>query len=191
MAFKLRDYNPIILVGPSGAGKSTLINHLIKDFPDLFGFSISHTTRAPRPSEQDGVSYHFVTVEEFERLTHENKFVEFANYNGNYYGTSKQSLENVKNQNKVALLDIDMAGVIQARSVGLEAHYIYVKAPSLEELRRRLEARMDTSEEAIVRRLQIAQRENEQSETPGLIDATLVNTLLEECYENLKKLIFE
>ena len=77
---KLKDMNPIVLVGPSGVGKSTLIARLIKEFPDFFGFSVSHTTRAPRPSETNGVNYHFVSFEEFENLKNQDSFVEFANY---------------------------------------------------------------------------------------------------------------
>src|SRR5690242_16340547 len=88
---------PIVFSGPSGTGKSTLIKRLFADHPDLFGFSVSHTTRKPRPGEEDGTHYHFTSVENFEKLIAEDAFEEHAKFGGNYYGSSRQSVADVAN----------------------------------------------------------------------------------------------
>lgn len=103
---------PIIICGPSGAGKSTLVAKLRSEFPDSFGFSVSHTTRDPRPGEVNGVHYHFVSREVMEREIGEGMFLEHATVHGNLYGTSKAEVESVTRQGRVCILDID----IQVRS---------------------------------------------------------------------------
>jgi guanylate kinase len=86
---------PVIIAGPSGVGKGTIINRLLETFPQIFGFSVSHTTRAPRPGETDGVHYNFVSKGEFEDAVERGEFVEFAKVHTNYYGTSLQAIEKV------------------------------------------------------------------------------------------------
>ncbi|GAA5901573.1 hypothetical protein JCM6882_006315, partial [Rhodosporidiobolus microsporus] len=98
---------PVVICGPSGTGKSTLLKKLFNEFPDKFGFSISHTTRAPRPGEQPGVSYHYVTREAFHDLVAKDGFIEHAEFSGNCYGTSVQAVEDVKKGGKMCILDID------------------------------------------------------------------------------------
>ncbi|RYG67117.1 hypothetical protein EON64_08165 [archaeon] len=90
--------SPVVIAGPSGVGKGTLIDRLIAKFPSLFGFSVSHTTRPPRPGEVDGVHYFFVTKEEFEDSVEHGDFVEYAKVHTNYYGTSYQAIDKVRNQ---------------------------------------------------------------------------------------------
>lgn len=86
---------PVVVTGPSGVGKGTLIGRLLQQYPNQFGFSVSHTTRGSRPGEVNGVHYHFVSKEEFEKLIGENQFIEHANVHGNYYGTSLGAVEDV------------------------------------------------------------------------------------------------
>ena len=87
---------PLVLCGPSGSGKSTLMKKLTEEFREAFGFSVSHTTRQPRPGERDGVEYHFVTKEMFSKLVSEGAFLEFATFSGNNYGTSRAAVETVR-----------------------------------------------------------------------------------------------
>ena len=102
------DHRPIVVSGPSGVGKGTLYNRLFERHPDCFCLSVSHTTRAPRPGEQDGVHYHFTTMEKFEELIAQDGFVEHAKFGGNRYGTSKMTIEEQTAKGKVVLLDIEM-----------------------------------------------------------------------------------
>ena len=99
---------PVVLCGPSGAGKSTLIDRLRKEFPDDFGFSVSHTTRDPRPGEKDGVDYNFVSKTAMEAEIEEGKFLEHAHVHGNIYGTSFAAVDRVSGANKLCILDIDI-----------------------------------------------------------------------------------
>ena len=99
---------PIVVSGPSGAGKSTLLKRLFAQYPDRFGFSISHTTRAPRGTEQDGVEYNFTTREAFRALVDDNGFIEHAQFGSNLYGTSVQAVKDVKEKGRVCILDIEM-----------------------------------------------------------------------------------
>lgn len=94
---------PLVFAGPSGAGKSTLIKMLMKEFPHSFGFSVSHTTRAPRAGEEDGVNYHFVNLDSFNKLKEQDGFIETAIYSGNNYGTSVKAVQDVVQQDKVRL----------------------------------------------------------------------------------------
>jgi len=101
---------PIVIAGPSGVGKGTLIEKLLKEHPSKFGFSVSHTTRSPRPGETHGVQYYFTNLIDMQKEIDQGKFVEFANVHGNLYGTSIAAVENVINQNKICILDIDVQG---------------------------------------------------------------------------------
>lgn len=104
----IKAHRPIVISGPSGAGKSTILKRLFDEYPDKFGFSISHTTRQPRAGEQNGREYHFVAKEEFERLIGEKKFIEHAQFGGNYYGTSIKAVEDIAEKGRVCILDIEM-----------------------------------------------------------------------------------
>lgn len=92
---------PVVITGPSGVGKGTLISMLMKEFPSMFGFSVSHTTRAPRPMEKDGVHYHFTERSVMEKAIKDGKFLEFASVHGNLYGTSVEAVEAVADAGKV------------------------------------------------------------------------------------------
>uniref|UniRef100_A0A0E0BTD5 Guanylate kinase 1 n=1 Tax=Oryza glumipatula TaxID=40148 RepID=A0A0E0BTD5_9ORYZ len=180
---------PIVISGPSGVGKGTLIAKLMKEYPSKFGFSVSHTTRAPREKEIDGVHYHFTERSKIEEEISEGKFLEFAHVHGNVYGTSIEAVESVTDEGKRCILDIDVQGARSVRASSLEAIFIFVCPPSFEELEKRLRARGTETEEQIQKRLRNARAELDQSNSPGLFDHLLVNDDLEACYENLKKLL--
>lgn len=173
---------PLVLFGPSGCGKSTLKNRLLKDHPDKFGFSISHTTRRPRPGEADGREYYFTDREAMQKSIDANEFIESAVYNGNLYGTSKKAVQDVLNLGKVCVLDIDMQGVINLKNTSLNCYYVFVKTPSLEELEKRLRARGTETEESLSKRLDIAKKELAFADTPGNFNSIIINDDLERAY---------
>ena len=99
---------PIVVSGPSGSGKSTLLKRLFEAYPDRFGFSVSHTTRAPRTGEQNGREYNFTTKDAFNKMVDEGGFIEHAQFGSNLYGTSVQAVKDVRDQGRVCILDIEM-----------------------------------------------------------------------------------
>jgi guanylate kinase len=157
---------PLVLSGPSGVGKGTLIEMLRKAYPGTFSFCVSHTTRAPRPGETDGVSYHFTTKEAMQTQIDHGEFVEWARVHDNMYGTSKSSIRAALERG-TPLLDIDVQG---ARSVhaqpDLNAVFVFVKPPSIEHLKQRLVGRSTESPEAIEKRVRNAVAEIEASNEP-------------------------
>ncbi|XP_029126790.1 guanylate kinase 2 isoform X1 [Cajanus cajan] len=180
---------PVVISGPSGVGKGTLISMLMKEFPSMFGFSVSHTTRAPRGMEKDGVHYHFTEKSIMEKEIKEGKFLEFALVHGNLYGTSVEAVEQVADAGKRCILDIDVQGARSVRASSLEAIFIFICPPSMEELEKRLRDRGTETEEQILKRLNNAKAEIEQGESSHVFDFILYNDKLEECYESLKKLL--
>jgi guanylate kinase len=104
----IKAHTPIVISGPSGAGKSTILKRLFDEYPDRFGFSVSHTTRGPRAGEENGREYHFVTKEEFQDLVEKKGFVEHAQFGGNCYGTSIKAVEDIAEKGRVCILDIEM-----------------------------------------------------------------------------------
>lgn len=180
---------PLVLFGPSGCGKSTLKNRLLKDYPDKFGFSVSHTTRTPRPGETDGKEYYFTSRDAMQQSIDRGEFIESAVYNQNLYGTSKRAVQDVLDAGKVCLLDIDMQGVISLRNTDMDCYYIFVKTPSLKELERRLRARGTETEGSISRRLDIAMQELAYAEQPGNFHSVIINDDLEEAYTDFKNKI--
>jgi guanylate kinase len=188
---KQEGHRPIVVCGPSGVGKGTLISRLVKDYPDAFGFSISHTTRAPRQGEADGVNYHFVEKPVFERLVKEDKFIEHANVHNEWYGTSVSSVGAVRSAGKVCVLDIDVRGAKKVKTTNIAPRYIFIKPPSLEELESRLRDRSSESEEDLNRRLENAVAEIEYGTRAGNFHKVLVNDDVEACYVELQHLLLE
>ncbi|KAL2112046.1 hypothetical protein VUR80DRAFT_8723 [Thermomyces stellatus] len=186
-----RDTRPIVISGPSGVGKGTLYNLLFERHPDTFTLSVSHTTRAPRAGEADGVHYHFVKMEEFEALIEKNGFVEHAQFGGNRYGTSKQTIEEQTAKGRVVLLDIEMEGVKQIKASGINARYVFIAPPSEEILEQRLRNRGTETEDSIQKRLRQAKNELEFSKTPGAHDIIIVNDDLETAYKELENFLYQ
>uniref|UniRef100_A0A7N5JNS5 Guanylate kinase n=1 Tax=Ailuropoda melanoleuca TaxID=9646 RepID=A0A7N5JNS5_AILME len=182
---------PVVLSGPSGAGKSTLLKKLLNDYDDIFGFSVSHTTRQPRPGEVNGKDYHFVTREEMQKEVDAGEFVEHAEFSGNMYGTSKAAIQAVQAQNQICILDIDMQGVKNIKRTDLNPIYISVQVPSIEILEKRLRERETETEESLRKRLQAAGVDMELSKEVGLFDLIIINDDLEEAYTKLKNVLAE
>ena len=151
----------IVFSGPSGVGKGTIRNLFI-DRPELnLTYSISMTTRKPRNGEKDGIDYFFVSQEEFDQKVAENKFLEYAQFVGSSYGTPKDHVEELRNQGKNVLLEIDVVGAIQVQKNCPDCLSIFVVPPSFEELERRIRGRKSEPEEIILQRLSKASKELE------------------------------
>lgn len=161
----------LVISAPSGAGKSTLIRHLASTF-GTFAFSVSCTTRAPRPGEQDGREYHFLDQEEFLRRRDAGYFAEWAEVHGNYYGTPRRATEELLAAGRDVIFDIDVQGARQLRENMGQGCYVFVFPPSRQVLRDRLTGRGTESEEAVARRLASARKEIEAS---GWFDHWIVN----------------
>ena len=158
----------------------------MKSFPQLFGFSISHTTRKPRPNEVDGEHYHFTSRDVIQQEIDDGKFVEFAEVHGNIYGTSFESVQNVRSQGKVCLLDIDVQGVRNVKNSTLKPKYMFVAPPNNQVLEERLRDRATEKEEDIIKRLNNATKEIEYGMEDGNFDYILKNIVLEESFNEMK-----
>ena len=174
----------IVISGASGVGKGTVLGKMMERRQDLT-FSVSATTRDPRPSETDGVHYYFVTREEFEKMIANHEFLEYDAHNKNYYGTPRTQAEE-KMENGHVLLDIEPKGAKQVKDAASDAVLIFIMPPSMEELERRLRGRGDTPEDQIKIRLERAVWEMEQR---GWYDYTVVNDDADRCAEEILKII--
>jgi len=180
---------PLVLCGPSGSGKSTLLKRLMEEFNDYFGFSVSHTTRKPRPGEVDGREYHFTDVDSILAAIQNGDFIEYTQFAGNYYGTSRKAVQDVQNQGKICILDVEIEGVKNLKKTDLNPRFVFLKPPSIEVLEHRLRSRGTECEEVILRRLREAREQLEYGETPGNFDIILVNDDIEDAYANLRNFI--
>ncbi len=171
-----------IVSAPSGAGKSSLVKALLAQDTGI-GLSISHTTRAPRPGEEDGREYHFVSTETFLAMKAANGFLEHAHVHGNWYGTSKAWVASQMQQDRDVLLEIDWQGAKQVMGLVPEGVSIFILPPSMDELERRLRGRGTDSEEVIARRLDAAGQELAQA--PGY-DYLILNDDFKIALEELK-----
>ncbi|KDQ61651.1 hypothetical protein JAAARDRAFT_31115 [Jaapia argillacea MUCL 33604] len=178
---------PLVLSGPSGVGKSTLLKRLFAEFPDKFGFSVSHTTRAPRSGEMDGTQYYFVTVEKFKQLIQEGSFIEYAQFSGNFYGTSVMTVKNVSQSGRRCILDIEAQGVRQIKATDLNPVYAFISPPTLSALRTRLQGRGTEDATSIQKRLAIALKEIDFAKEPGVHDLVIVNDDIDRAYELFKR----
>ncbi|KAJ5191802.1 uncharacterized protein N7498_010787 [Penicillium cinerascens] len=186
-----QDRRPIVISGPSGVGKGTLIQKLVDAHPDTFGLAVSHTTRKPRPGEVEGVAYFFVSPSEFSFLFSQDSFVEHTCFSGNYYGTSKQTVDDLTSKGLVVILDIEIDGVKQLKSnPSIDARYIFIKPPSFETLEARLRGRKTESEEKIRERLSRAKVEIEYAESQRDHDKIICNDNIEEAYKELDEFVF-
>jgi guanylate kinase len=174
-----------VVSGPSGVGKGTLLKRLFGSVENLV-YSISATTRLPRPGEVDGVSYHFNTREQFEAGIEQGFFFEYAAYNGNLYGTPADSIARQREQGLDVVLEIEVQGAMRVHDLASDAVLIYIKPPSRDELERRLRSRRTESEERILSRLTTALYEESFL---SHYDYVLVNSNLEVAGEVLCAII--
>ena len=176
----------LVLSSPSGAGKTTL-SKKIQQSDNSFEISVSHTTREPRPNEVDGLDYHFVSKEKFKSLLKENAFYEHAEIFGNYYGTSKTSINKITQKKHNVLFDIDWQGSQQlSKFKELNLVKVFILPPSKEELEKRLIARNQDDKEAIKRRMLAYSKDVIHQKD---YDYVLINDNVEECFNKLKKII--
>jgi guanylate kinase len=174
-----------VVSGPSGSGKSTLIRWVRQRVPDL-GYSISHTSRPPRGKEKDGVEYHFVSKETFQKMIDNGEFVEWAEVYQELYGTSVSSLKSQITIGLDVIMDIDVQGARNIRDHFKEAILVYVLPPSLEILEKRLRERATDDEKAIRTRLKKAAKEIKNCVS---YDYLLFNDKIEEAVEELKSIL--
>eukprot|EP00054_Salpingoeca_dolichothecata_P014554 m.82492 g.82492 ORF g.82492 m.82492 type:complete len:209 (+) comp21051_c0_seq1:3-629(+) len=177
----------IVISGPSGVGKSTLLNMLRAEYKNIFALSVSHTTREPRVGEKDGRDYHFTTKEKMLAEIAKGNFIESAEFSGNLYGTSRQSVQDVLDQKKICLLDIEKQGCESFRKTNFRAKYVFIAPTSIEELERRLRARDTETEETLKARLATALEAIEYGNTPGKFDVLVVNDDQETAYAELRE----
>lgn len=150
----------VIITAPSGAGKTTITRHLMSVFPQL-KFSISAATRKPRQNEKDGIDYYFITPEDFQKKILNDEFVEWEMvYEGKYYGTLKSELRRVWKNDEIPVLDVDVQGAIHVqKEYPVNSLFIFIQPPSIEELKKRLEARGSESPESLQARIGKASHE--------------------------------
>ena len=175
----------LVVSAPSGAGKTTLCKRLLAEVPAI-EFSVSHTTRAARAGERDGVDYHFVGEGEFAALRAEGAFLEWALVAGHLYGTSAAAVRAAQGRGRDVLLDIDTQGAASVRRLDPGAVHIFILPPDPEALRARLEGRGSEAPDALERRLGLARGEMDQAH---LYDYLIVNDDLDEAYERLRAVV--
>ncbi|MGL4404011.1 MAG: guanylate kinase [Fusobacteriaceae bacterium] len=176
--------NLFVVSGPSGAGKSTVCK-LVRKMLGI-NLAVSATTRQPRTGEKDGVEYHFLSKEEFEKKIQENEFLEYANVHGNYYGTLKVEAETRVQRGENVILEIDVQGGIQVKKIYPEVHMIFFKTPTPEDLERRLRGRGTEAEEVVQLRLKNSLKELEYE---NFYDEVIVNERVEQACNALIDII--
>jgi guanylate kinase len=174
-----------IISAPSGSGKSTLVHRLLGSVPNL-AFSISYTTRQPRPGETNGVDYIFISRKDFEERLARGEFLEYAELWDNYYGTNRETFELATHQGKDLVLDIDVQGARQLKVAIPQAISIFVLPPSRDVLEQRLRSRSQDSEEVIQRRLRGAA---EEVQNYTQYDFVLINRDIEEASARLATIV--
>lgn len=182
----MRGGNLLVISAPSGAGKTTILKPVLRELPNL-NFSVSHTTRSPRPGEIEGRDYHFVSIQEFEKLKQANGFIEWAKVHDNFYGTSRQAVSEQLARGMDLILDIDVQGAMQLKKdATLPAIFIFIAPPSMQELERRLSSRQTESPESLKLRLSNAGQELQQA---AQYDYLIVNDVLEEAVTTFKAIV--
>ena len=179
----------IVITAPSGAGKTSITRSLLNRFPDRLSFSVSAATRKARSDEKNGVDYYFISEEEFTNKIQHGEFVEWEMvYEGKYYGTLKSELDRIWDQNKFPLLDIDVKGAIHVHEQYENCLTIFIEPPSVEELKKRLEARGTESLESIHTRLNKAVYELSFKHS---FSKVIINDVLEDACIKTEKAVRE
>ena len=174
-----------IISGPSGVGKSTVLCALFEGRDDLY-FSVSATTRAPRPTEKPDVDYHFIEAETFRQWIEDGEFLEYAEYVGNFYGTPKKFVDAAMAEGKDVILDIEIQGATQVHELRPDVVRIFIAPPSWEELERRLTARGTDSPEKVQKRLLRAKVELENA---GHYDYFVINDTVDNAVAELRAIM--
>ena len=171
----------LIISGFAGSGKGTIVKRLLSEY-DNYAVSVSATTRAPRPGEEDGKDYFFVTKEKFEEMIADDEFLEYAQYVDNYYGTPIDQVNEMLTQGKDVILEIEQQGALQVKAKRPDALLMFVMPPSVQEIYNRLKKRGTETEEVIMKRMRQGARE------AGVIenyDFLIINDDLDECVKNV------
>jgi len=174
----------IVVSAPSGCGKGTILSEILKD--DKFYYSVSATTRNPREGEVNGVNYHFITKADFEERIKNNAMLEYAEYCGNYYGTPKKEIEEMREKGKNVLLEIEVQGAMKVRDICPDAIFIFILPPSVAELERRLRKRGTETDDVIAERVSQAKGEIAFAEK---YDYVVVNNALEDAISDFRAVI--
>ena len=175
----------IVISGASGTGKGTVCKKLLEDLPEMF-YSISATTRQPRNGEVDGKEYFFISVEQFKSWLAEDKFLEYAEVYGNFYGTPLHTIEERRNNGVDVLLEIDVQGALKVMSKCPDGVYIFLLPPSIEELRNRIKNRGTESPESLTRRINSATNEIATAKNYQYV---VVNDSVNAAVEKIKSII--
>ena len=180
--------HPFVISAPSGAGKTTILKPILARIPAI-GFSVSHTTRRPRPGEINGQDYFFVDIDQFVTMRQDGDFLEWAEVHGNFYGTSQPAVMAQLASGQDVILDIDVQGARQLKDrQGLDATFVFIVPPSLAELERRLTGRQTETAESLALRLQNAKQELQAA---NLYDYVVVNDDLDQAKAMLTAIILE
>ena len=181
----MRKGKTFIVSGPSGVGKSTVLNALLEQQKNLY-FSVSATTRDPRPGEEDGKQYHFINPDIFHKMIGEDEFLEYAEYVGNFYGTPKKYVDAAMAMGQDVILDIEIQGALQVHAKRPDTVRIFIAPPSWAELERRLTSRGTDSAEVIQKRLLRAKVEVQTAHT---YDYFVINDTVESAVDEIRAII--
>jgi guanylate kinase len=188
-SLQMQNNKILIITAPSGAGKTSITKYLMEKFP-LLAFSVSAATRQPRGVEKDGVDYHFITAEDFKNKIQHNEFLEWEMvYEGKYYGTLKNEIDKIWAQGKIPVLDIDVKGAIHVQQQFNEGTLsLFIEAPSIDELKKRLLSRGTETEESLAARINKASYELSFKDH---FDKVVVNANLETACAEAEKIVGE
>lgn len=177
--------NIVVITAPSAAGKTTLIKKYMSKHKNAI-FSVSYTTRPMREGEVEAKDYYFVDKDTFQQMINNGDFIEWANVHDNFYGTSFKELEKANDEEIILILDIDIQGALFLKEKGIDANYIFIEPPSIEELKNRLEARGTESEESLKLRIYDAKRELQYK---NQFDIIIKNDDIDTAYKKLEEAI--
>ncbi|ASJ54582.1 guanylate kinase [Brevibacillus formosus] len=175
----------LVLSGPAGVGKGTVCKALREVMPDLV-YSVSATTRQPRPGEVEGVNYFFKSQEEFKQMIEEDALLEWAEYVGNYYGTPRQFVDDMLNEGRDVILEIEVQGALQVKERFPQGTFLFLAPPDLNELENRIVGRGTESQEIIRKRMEVARAEIELMDH---YDYVVVNDVIESACDRIQAII--